>query len=284
MSPSSRRVDPERPRSGQAPSTRATPPRGARSGQVPSGPADHYSYTVYADPWIAESFDERRFGGPIGELLAATQAQVLTNMAGPIKDRTLLDVGTGTGRAALLFARSGAKVTAVDASPEMLAVARRHALEQGLTVTFATGDAHALQFPNRAFDVVVSLRVLMHTPKWRDCLAELCRTAQRLVIFDYPSARSVAAFQSLARRMAYRVGMRTEPYRVFLDRDITAALQAQGFQVRSVHRQFVLPIALHKAIGSRAFTVTLEAVLDRLGLLKTFGSPVTLVAERCELS
>jgi hypothetical protein len=51
-----------------------------------------------------------------------------------------------------------------------------------------------------------------------------------------------------------------------------------------VHRQFVLPIAFHKALRSRRLTVSLERALDRLGLLRVFGSPVTLVAERCVLS
>jgi 2-polyprenyl-3-methyl-5-hydroxy-6-metoxy-1,4-benzoquinol methylase len=41
---------------------------------------------------------------------------VLANMIGRIKDRSVLDVGTGTGRAALILARGGARVTAVDAS------------------------------------------------------------------------------------------------------------------------------------------------------------------------
>jgi hypothetical protein len=40
-------------------------------------------------------------------------------------------------------------------------------------------------------------------------------------------------------------------------------LRAQWFRIRSVHRQFVLPIALHKAIGSRRFTVWSEDKLDR---------------------
>ena len=34
-------------------------------------------------------------------------------------------------------------------------------------------------------------------------------------------------------------------------------------------------------IGSRRFTMWIEDLLDRMGLLKPFGSPVTLVAERC---
>ena len=46
---------------------------------------DHYSYTVYNDPKTARTFDDRRFGGPIGELVAATQAKVLTNFVGRIQ-------------------------------------------------------------------------------------------------------------------------------------------------------------------------------------------------------
>jgi hypothetical protein len=75
--------------------------------------------------------------------------------------------------------------------------------------------------------------------------------------------------------------MRTEPYRVFADRDIASALARAGFQIRTVHKQFVLPIALHKAVGSRALTLKSEALLERAGLLRRIGSPVTIVAERC---
>src|SRR5262245_65515239 len=77
-----------------------------RASSAPSG--SHYSYTIYADKEMARSFEERRFGGPIGELVASTQARVLANMVGRIKDRPILDVATGTGRAALLMARGGA--------------------------------------------------------------------------------------------------------------------------------------------------------------------------------
>ena len=247
----------------------------------PDRPTDHYSYSAYADPAMAQTFDSRRFSGPIGEMVAKSQARVLANMVGRIKDRKMLDVGTGTGRAALILALGGANVTAVDASEEMLAVARQRAAEQSLTINFQRGDAHALPFPDRGFDAVVSFRVLMHTPQWTQCVAELCRVAARLVIIDYPSATSVALIESLARRATHAAGMRTEPYRVFTHRAIAEAFDRNGFRIRSVHRQFVLPIAFHKAIGSRRFTLWSEHLLDRAGLLKPFGSPVTLVAERC---
>jgi 2-polyprenyl-3-methyl-5-hydroxy-6-metoxy-1,4-benzoquinol methylase len=242
---------------------------------------NHYSYTLYADPETARSFDDRRFGGPIGALVAENQAQLLAAFIGPLTGRRILDVGTGTGRAALLLARAGARVTGVDASEPMLSVARERAAQAGLALTFLAGDAHALTFPDRAFEVAVSLRVIMHTPRWRDCIGELCRVSDDLVILDYPARTSLAALQSWLRGLAHRVGVRTEPYRVFSHREIRGALEASGFRVRAMDRLFVLPIALHKLIGSRRVTLAVEGLLDRLGLRRRFGSPVTLVAERC---
>ena len=241
---------------------------------------NHYSYTVYADPHTARAFDDRRFGGPIGELVAEAQAAIILQMAGDVSGRPVLDVGTGTGRAALLLAKAGANVTGVDASEQMLAIARERAQAAGGSIRFLQRDAHALEFADRSFEVAISLRVLMHSPRWRVALSELCRVSARRVIFDYPSASSAALVQSALRRLTARVGVKTEPYRVFRHSDIAAALAASGFQIRNIHRQFVLPIAMHKAIGSRSATTRVEALLDRAGLLRLFGSPVTIMAER----
>ena len=242
---------------------------------------DHYSYALYADPAMAEGFDALRFSGPIGRLIADTQEQVIADYLEPVSGRTILDVGTGTGRAAIALALRGAVVTGMDASAEMLAVAERRAADARVRVTFVGGDAHGLDFGDRAFDSVVCLRVLMHTPDWRRSLSELCRVARHSVVFDYPALGSAAALQAAARRVAHAAGAKTEPYRVFSHRAIRAALAADGFRVRQVHRQFVLPIALHKAIGSAAATTRLEGMLGALGLRRLLGSPVTVVAERC---
>jgi ubiquinone/menaquinone biosynthesis C-methylase UbiE len=251
-------------------------------------PSDHYSYSHYADPETARTFDERRFGGPIGDLIAGTQSRIvlqfIERFIGPVRNRAILDAGTGTGRAALFLGGGGALVTAVDASEAMLAIARRRAEADGLRIRFQRGDVQALDFPDRSFEAALSLRVLMHTPNWRQAIAELCRVADRLVIVDYPSATSVALIESLARRVGYRLGHQTEPYRVFTARAVAEAFDRCGFRVRAVHRQFVLPIAFHKAIGSRKFTLRTEQLLERVGLLKVAGSPVSIAAERCASS
>lgn len=243
--------------------------------------ADHYSYSVYADPAMAEAFDTMRFSGPIGRLIAESQEQVIASFLSPVAGRTVLDVGTGTGRAAIALAVRGASVTAVDASPEMLAVAERRAKDAHVAVTFTRGDAHGLAYPDRSFDAVVCLRVLMHTPDWRRSLGELCRVAGNRVVFDYPALSSAAALQAAARHVAHACGARVEAYRVFSDRAVRAALASSGFRVVDSHRQFVLPIAFHKRLNSAAATGRIEGALSRAGLTRLAGSPVTVVAERC---
>ena len=54
------------------------------NGPGPGVKSDHYSYTVYADPAMADSFDRARFGGPIGSLQAEIQARVIAEFAGPL--------------------------------------------------------------------------------------------------------------------------------------------------------------------------------------------------------
>jgi len=246
-----------------------------------TGPrADHYSYQHYADAETASGFDALRFGGPIGRLVAEAQERVLVRFLGDVSSRSVLDVGTGTGRAALALASRGAVVTGLDASSEMLKVATERAAAADVAVHFVTGDAHALQFSDGAFDAAVCFRVLMHTPDWRRCLMELCRVARDHVVFDYPAAWSLAALQAGSRRAAHAAGARTEAYRVFTDRTIARALAGAGFRIVDRHKQFVVPIALHKAIGSRAFTQGIERALAGIGLGRLVGSPVTVLAER----
>ncbi|GAA2242339.1 methyltransferase domain-containing protein [Herbiconiux moechotypicola] len=79
---------------------------------------------------------------------------------------TLLDVGSGPGTITIDFARRlapGGTVTGIDAAAEIVAQATAAAEAEGVTnVSFRTGDAYALDFPDDSFDVVHAHQVLQH--------------------------------------------------------------------------------------------------------------------------
>jgi ubiquinone/menaquinone biosynthesis C-methylase UbiE len=69
----------------------------------------------------------------------------------------VLDVGCGTGNAAIPAARLGARVTGLEPWPELLAIARERAADAMVEVDWVEGDPAALPFEDGSFDVVVSI-------------------------------------------------------------------------------------------------------------------------------
>ena len=77
----------------------------------------------------------------------------------PLDGRTALDVGCGAGLLTEPLARLGARVSGIDASPELIAVAREHAAVMGLEVDYHAGDVQEL---DGRFDLVTCLEVIEH--------------------------------------------------------------------------------------------------------------------------
>jgi ubiquinone/menaquinone biosynthesis C-methylase UbiE len=83
----------------------------------------------------------------------------------PCKRLKVLDVGTGAGFLALLFAEMGHDVTGIDISEGMLEKAKNHAENMGLEIDFFHGDAENLPFEDCYFDLVVSKYLLWTLPE-----------------------------------------------------------------------------------------------------------------------
>jgi len=107
----------------------------------------------------------------------AVEAAVIDALGGkPI--RTLLDLGTGTGRMLQLLAPSAGRALGLDASHAMLAVARANLERAGLSrVELRQGDIYAPPFPRNGFDLVLIHQVLHYL----DDPARAIREAARLV-------------------------------------------------------------------------------------------------------
>jgi SAM-dependent methyltransferase len=91
----------------------------------------------------------------VGVRLVPAAEQLVVDLAVRPGDR-VLDVGGGTGNAALAAARRDGDVLCTDIVPELLVHARRRAATEGLALATEVADACALPFPDASFDVVVS--------------------------------------------------------------------------------------------------------------------------------
>ncbi|MFH9655592.1 class I SAM-dependent methyltransferase [Streptomyces anulatus] len=92
----------------------------------------------------------------------------------------VLDVGTGSGPAAIAAARAGSQVVGVDLEPSLLWVASERARRAGLAARarFVVGDALALPFPTGTFDAVLSTFGVMFAPHPGRAAAEPARVCR----------------------------------------------------------------------------------------------------------
>lgn len=103
----------------------------------------------------------------------ATPASTLKPLAG----RSVLDVGCGGGLASEPLARLGGAVTGIDGGAETIAVARAHARQNGLDITYRHMTAEDLRAEHGAvaaqYDLVVALELIEHVPDPAGLIATL---------------------------------------------------------------------------------------------------------------
>ncbi len=111
------------------------------------------------------------------ELIAALGPRLV--QAGGIRPgQRVLDVGTGSGNAAIPAAEIGALVTAGDLTPELFDVGRAVAAERGVELEWVEADAEAMPFADNSFDVVMSCVGAMFAPHHQVTADELVRVVR----------------------------------------------------------------------------------------------------------
>jgi ubiquinone/menaquinone biosynthesis C-methylase UbiE len=144
----------------------------------------------------------------------------------------LLDLGTGTGRMLELFAPLAARAVGVDASAEMLAVARAHLEKAGLrNAVVRQGDLFALPVEPGAYDLVIIHQVLHYLDDGARALREARRALRpggRLVIVDFAPHDLEFLREDFAHR---RLGFPRDAVEGWME---AAGLEPHGFrEVRS---------------------------------------------------
>ncbi len=144
---------------------------------------DSLTFPETADIETSSEDYARRFSGAVGAWFLRVQEQATLRMLPPAIGTTILDVGGGHGQLTDAFLRQGYAVTVLG-SAEVCQQRIWHLLDDP-RCTFQVGNLIKLPYPDRAFDAVVSYRLLPHVTQWQVLMAELTRVARHVVLVDY---------------------------------------------------------------------------------------------------
>ncbi len=185
---------------------------------------DYYALTDRAFTFLAPWYD-------LIALAISGVRRLVVRMAESAPDMRVLDVATGTGTQAYAFARRGCKVTGVDISEAMLAVARR--TRRHPNVQFALADATHLPYESGRFDICSISFALHDMPLFirRRVLEEMVRVTVpggRILVADYGLPGNPAW-----RRCVYHLARLYEAdyYVDFIRSDLEALLEGAGIEV-----------------------------------------------------
>jgi ubiquinone/menaquinone biosynthesis C-methylase UbiE len=162
----------------------------------------------------------------------------------------VLEIAAGTARN-LPFYPEDLRITSVELSPEMLAIARKRAEELGRPADLRLGDAQALEFDDESFDTVVCTLGLCTIPDHSRAVAEVRRVLRpggRFLLLEHVG--SPAPVVRAVQRLLDPLTVRFEGDHLL--REPLDALAAEGFEVERLERSkwgIVERVAARKLAG-----------------------------------
>ena len=117
-------------------------------------------------------------------------------LLGDVRGKRVLELACGGAQNSIALAKWGARVTAVDLSPNQIAHARRLATSEGVEVDLVQGDIERLtMFPDATFDTVVSSNGIEFVTDIDACLREWHRVLRPGGIAVISTVHPLAAFE-----------------------------------------------------------------------------------------
>lgn len=146
----------------------------------------------------------------------------------PLAGKTALDVGCGAGLLAEPLSRMGAEVTAVDAAPELVEVAKAHAAGQGLTIDYRAVGVEAVE---GKFDLVTSMEVIEHVSDAQSFIHSLAGrlAAGGLMILSTPNRTAWSKLLTITLAESFgQIPKGTHDFDKFIDPESMRGLLAQA--------------------------------------------------------
>lgn len=221
----------------------------------------------------------QRFSGDAGAFLLEVQERSLARLLGAqprlVAGASVLDHAGTHGQVAPLLRKCGYARTVSASSVNLVDRANTADLK-------IVGSLHAINAADKAFDGVICVRLLAHTDDVDAVVAEMCRLARRTVIVDYPSKRSINLFSRWLFKYKKRIERDTREFTSVSDRTLINAFERNGFRLNVTERQFFVPMAVHRAVGSNGLMKGIEALARGLGLTRIIGNPAVARFDRID--
>jgi ubiquinone/menaquinone biosynthesis C-methylase UbiE len=157
---------------------------------------------------VAERYDADRQDGVYRRWRWRAEIDALRKtVAGLGGSLRILDVPVGTGRMLDALQEQASVVVGADVSVDMLRLARDRSQPDSPVVPVVAGDALALPFPAKAFDIVVSIRFFQHLPESVvvEALREFTVIARRGVLVQVPLIQPLSPLVWMAARALHRL-------------------------------------------------------------------------------
>jgi 2-polyprenyl-3-methyl-5-hydroxy-6-metoxy-1,4-benzoquinol methylase len=220
----------------------------------------------------------RRFSGAVGAWFLKIQEDATVRMLSDYPGASVLDVGGGHGQLAGALIQRGHRVTVVGSAD--VCKARLETFISEGRCDFKAGNLLALPYPDRAFDVVISYRLLAHVIQWTQLIRELTRVAREAVVIDYPSIRSFNWFAAQFFGLKKHIEGNTRPFACFKEADLVQICETLGFARVDRYPEFFLPMVIHRLVQRPVLSAAAEALFRYLGITSLLGSPVIVKFRR----
>ncbi len=139
----------------------------------------------------AVSYD-KWYAGPGNRTVAALENRLMHEMLRPIKGKTALDIGCGTGMSAMSLIDAGLRVTGIDPSPYMIDIAKNR---MGNRVDFHHGFAEDLPFDDNEFNYSCMVTTLEFVENPQKALEEAFRVTRDKIFLGVLNRYAIKSIQ-----------------------------------------------------------------------------------------
>ena len=158
--------------------------------------------------------------------------QLTFELCGEVAGKRVLDIGCGSGRYAVEFARRGAEVIGLDFAPAMVEMARQRAVAAGVgeRCCFVNGDFLDWREPHR-FDICLAIGFFDYVETPGDVIEKIHLITEDQAVLSFPIRWTL---RSLTRWM--RLNLNRCPVYFYDETQVAQLLETTGWNSFAFHR------------------------------------------------